>query len=281
MPEAADARPGLLRKLRVHPLGPLGIGLLIALIVAGICASWLAPHDPARQQLLAFLRPPGADHWLGTDHLGRDLLSRILFGLGMSVVIAGAGTLAAMAIGATLGLVAGGRGGVLDAFLMRAVDLQLSVPFLLIAIMWMAFIGHGLADLIWVTALYGWVPFARVTRDVGASLRSRDFVSAAKALGATPARVLFRHIAPQLLPEIIILTTFGLGRAIILESSLGFLGLSLPPPTPTLGGMISEGRAYLTTAWWLTTFPGLAIVVFVLAASMAGDALRDVLDPKT
>lgn len=266
----------------------LTVGLVLSAIVAllAVLAPLVTEHDPARQNLLHFLKPPGhqieggARFLAGTDHLGRDLLSRILHGLRLSLVVAGIGTVISTVLGSLVGLLSGTLGGFWDSLVMRAVDFQLSIPFLLIAILWVALVGNTIRDLVIVVVIYGWVAFARVARDLASTLRQKEYVLAAAALGASRARVMFRHIAPQIVPQLIVVLSFTLGRAVILESSLGFLGMGLPPPTPTLGGLVGDGRAYITTAWWLATFPGLTILLVVLAASFAGDGLRDLLDPK-
>jgi peptide/nickel transport system permease protein len=256
------------------------------LILAALATPLLTRFAPNRTDFVANLKAPGWEdtngvtRLVGTDQFGRDVFSRLLHGLRVSLVVAGLGTLGAASVGTALGLLASSSKGLVSTLIMRLVDLQLSVPFLLIAVMWVAFIGKSMADLVAVVTLFGWVPFTRVIRDRSLVLRSMEYVTAARALGASAARVTLRHLAPQLVPELLIVGTFMLGRAVILESSLGFLGLSIPPPTATLGGMVNDGRNYLLTAWWLTTAPGVVILLLVLGASLAGDALRDILDPK-
>lgn len=276
----------LAARIARRPMAVWGLVLIVATVLLAVAAPLISSHEPTQQNLLAFLRPPGyetADRTflLGTDQLGRDVLSRILFGLRLSLLIAGAGSALACILGTTLGLAAGASSGSLDAVLMRVVDFQLSIPFLLIAILWVSLVGNTMLDLIIVVGIYGWVPFARIARDISLSVRRKEFVVAAAALGATRPRIILRHISPQVLPQILIVLSLTLGRAVVLEASLGFLGLGLPPPAPTLGGMIGDGRSYLTTAWWLATFPGIALFLVVIGASFAGDGLRDVLDPKT
>lgn len=271
----------LARRLVIqNRLGAIGLALGLLVVALALLAPVLTNRGPTQQSLLQSLKPPDASNILGTDHLGRDVLARTLFGLRVSLLIAVAGAIGAALVGGAIGLVAGARRGVIDIALMRLVDFQLSIPFLLVAIMWIAFVGNSLFDLVIVVVIYAWVPFARVVRDRTLVIVQKEFVTSAVALGASQARVILRHIAPHLIPDLVIIGTMVVGRAVILESSLGFLGLSVPPPTPTLGGMIGEARNYLTVAWWMATFPGLAILAIVLGVSLAGDGLRDALDPR-
>lgn len=280
-------RRSALSRLLQRPAGIAGLLIVALLMISAAAAPLLTNYQPNRTNFVANLLPPmgagpsdGPVHVLGTDQFGRDVFTRVLYGLRVSLIVAGLGTLGAALVGGLLGLVAGMSRGILGTLIMRLVDLQLSIPFLLIAVMWVAFLGRSMADLVAVVTVFGWVPFARVIRDRTQLLRRMEYVTAATALGASNVRITLRHVAPQLIPEILILGTFMLGRAVILESSLGFLGLSIPPPIATLGGMVNEGRNYLNSAWWLTTMPGIIIILLVLGASLAGDALRDVLEPK-
>lgn len=280
-------RKSVLSRLLERPSGIAGLLLVALLMISAAAAPLLTNYQPNRTNFVSNLLPPmSADpsgspvHILGTDQFGRDVFTRVLYGLRVSLIVAGLGTLGAALVGGALGLVAGMSRGILGTLIMRLVDLQLSIPFLLIAVMWVAFLGRSMADLVAVVTVFGWVPFARVIRDRTQLLRRMEYVTAATALGASNIRITLRHVTPQLIPEILILGTFMLGRAVILESSLGFLGLSIPPPIATLGGMVNEGRNYLNSAWWLTSMPGVIIILLVLGASLAGDALRDVLEPK-
>ena len=279
------SRRPLYRLLRRSRAGIAGALLFLALCIVAMLAPILSPFDPLQQDLLSPLRAPGAvvgnrKHMLGTDQFGRDVLSRLMSGLRVSLAVAGLGVVGSAILGSVVGIIAGANGGGVDSVLMRAVDFQLSIPFLLIAILWVAFVGSSLVDIVAVVVLNGWVLFARVVRGKSLSVRASEFVLAATALGASPIRIVVKHMTPQVFPEIAIVATFLVGRAVLLESSLGFLALGIPPPTPTLGSMISEGRNYLSSAWWLTTFPGAAITLFVLAVNLLGDGLRDALDPK-
>ena len=217
---------------------------------------------------------------LGTDPLGRDVLSRIVYGARTSLLLALGSVLIAAVIGVTLGLVSGWAGGRVDAAIMSAVEAQLSLPYLLFAIAFMALLGSSLTNLVIVLVLRSWVVYAQLVRVSVLSMKTREFVTVAVALGARGSRILFRHIAPNVIAPALVISSFQLAELIIVESSLGFLGLGVPPPTPSWGSMLSQGREYLGSAWWLVTFPGLAIILAVLGANLFGDALRDALDPR-
>jgi ABC-type dipeptide/oligopeptide/nickel transport system permease subunit len=278
-----DARLAVPRAWRAIGVG--GVLILLAIVVA-VFAPALAPHEATAFDLLHRLAPPAWDtggswkHPLGTDPLGRDVLSRIIYGARTSLAIAGAAMLAAAAVGIVLGLVSGYAGSWADALIMRLADIQLSFPYLLLAIAVMALLQPSLVNLILVLVLRSWVVYARLVRVVTRSAREREFVTAARALGAGGARIVFRHIAPNVVGPAIVVSSFQLAELIILESSLSFLGLGVQPPTPSWGSMVSEGRAYISSAWWLSAFPGLAIVLAVLGANLTGDALRRALDPR-
>jgi ABC-type dipeptide/oligopeptide/nickel transport system permease subunit len=266
-------------------IGAGGVVILAAVVVAAF-APVLAPHDITAFDLLHRLAPPAWaaggswTHPLGTDLLGRDVLSRIIYGTRTSLALAGAAMLVAAAVGIVLGLVSGYAGSWADALIMRLADIQLSFPYLLLAIAVMALLKPSLVNLIVVLVLRSWVVYARLVRVVTRSAREREFVTAARALGSGGARIVFRHIAPNVVGPAIVVSSFQLAELIIVESSLSFLGLGVQPPTPSWGSMVSEGRAYISSAWWLSAFPGLAIVLAVLAANLTGDALRRALDPR-
>ena len=207
-------------------------------------------------------------------------MSRIVYGARTSLLLALSSVILAAAIGVTLGLVSGWAGGRTDAAIMSVVEAQLSLPYLLMAIAFMALLGPSLVNLVVVLVLRSWVVYARLVRVAVLSMKSREFVTVAVALGAGDARILFRHIAPNVLAPALVVSSFQLAELIIVESSLGFLGLGVPPPIPSWGSMLSQGREYIATAWWLVTFPGVAIIVTVLGANLFGDALRDALDPR-
>jgi peptide/nickel transport system permease protein len=266
-------------------LGPGGV-VLAAIVLAAILAPSLAPHTPTAFDLGQRLVPPVWSarstwvHPLGTDPLGRDVLTRVLYGARTSLAVAGTAVLLAATLGILLGLVSGYAGGWADALIMRLADIQLSFPYLLLAIAVMALLRPSLVNLIVVLIMRSWVVYARLIRVVTLSAREREFVTAARALGGGGARIVFRHIAPNVIGPSIVVSSFQLAELIIVESSLSFLGLGVQPPTPSWGGMVSEGREYIASAWWLAASPGLAIVLTVLGANLFGDALRRSLDPR-
>jgi len=266
-------------------IGPGGV-VVVAVVVVALLAPALAPHGLGTFDLAHRLAPPiwsGNGDWshpLGTDTLGRDILSRILFGARTSLGVAGAAVLVAAALGILLGLFSGYAGSWPDVVIMRLADIQLSFPYLLLAIAVMAFLKPSLLNLVIVLVLRSWVVYARLIRVVTLSAKERDFVTAARAVGDSGLRIVFRHIAPNVVGPAIIVSSFQLAELIIVESSLSFLGLGVQPPTPSWGGMISEGREYVGSAWWLSAIPGLAIAVTVLGANLFGDALRRSLDPR-
>jgi peptide/nickel transport system permease protein len=263
-----------------------GLGVIAAAVVVAAFAPALAPSDPVKNRLLDRLTPPmwaqggSARHPLGTDTLGRDVLSRLLHGARISLIVGLAAVLVAGVVGVGLGLVAGYRGGWADDLLMRLGDIQLAFPVLLLGVVVIAVLGASLVNMILVLGASGWVTYARIARGETLSLKERDFVAAARALGAPARHVVARHLLPNVLPSLMVVTTFSVARTIIAEASLSFLGLGLPPPTPSWGAMLDEGRNYITTGWWLALFPGLAILLLVLAINLCGDWLRDALDPR-
>jgi peptide/nickel transport system permease protein len=262
------------------------VGVFIGLLaVLAIAAPLIAPHNPERGSLRARLKPPtleapdGRAHLLGTDHLGRDVLSRMVFGTRVSLTIGFAAVAVGGLVGGLLGLVAGFRGGWLDEAIMTIADAQLAFPFILLAIGIIAVLGPSFPNLIIVVGLSGWVTYARVLRSQVLSLRQRDFVSAILGLGGSVPRILVRHILPNVASTFMVIATLELARAIVLEATLSFLGLGIQPPTPSWGGMIHEGREYLDSAWWISVWPGLLLMLTSLVVSRTGDWLRDVLDP--
>jgi len=263
-----------------------GLTVLAVMAGAALLAPQIAPWDPARQMLVKRLRPPAwearglREHPLGTDHLGRDILSRIVYGGRISLGVGlSAVTLSAL-IGVTLGLLAGFHGGRVDAVIMRIADVFLSIPYILLAMGVVFALGPSLFNVILVMAVTRWVQFARIVRADVLSIREREFVSGARARGNRSLRLLLRHVLPNALTPIIVVATLELAFMIIYESALSFLGLGVQPPTPTWGWMLADGRNYIATAWWLATFPGLAIMLTVLAVNLLGDWLRDTLDPR-
>ena len=274
-----------LRARRTARLAMAGFAFVLLLGAVAMAAPWLAPHDPTRQSLRDRLAPPtleapdGRARLLGTDHLGRDVLSRVIYGARVSLVVGLSAVVVGGALGATLGIAAGFRCGFADSVIMTLADAQLAFPFILLAIGIIAVLGPSFPTLIVVIGLSGWVSYARILRSQVLVLRSREFVDAIHALGGSVARVIARHILPNVLSSLVVIATLELARAIVLEATLSFLGLGIQPPTPSWGGMIHEGREYLDTAWWISTFPGAVLMLASLVVSRTGDWLRDLLDP--
>jgi len=250
-------------------------------------APLLAPHDPCHQELADRLQPPfwleggSWEYPLGTDDLGRDILSRMIYGMRISLLVGGLALLLSGAIGVVLGLVSGYFGGWVDDLLMRVCDVQLSIPLTLLAIAVIAVVGSSLPTLIGVLGLTQWVMYARVVRGEALSIREKEFVEASRAIGATDLRIIRTCVLPNVLPTILVTATLRMATVIMIEAGLSYLGLGIQPPDPSLGSMLSDGRQYLATAWWLGTFPGLAIMLIVLGINLLGDGLRDLLDPRS
>lgn len=262
----------------------IGAFLVAIVALAAIFAPWVAPHDPAAQATRDRLLPPVLlggtwDHPLGTDPLGRDLLSRIIYGSRISILLGLASVLGAGAIGLILGTLAGYFGGALDAIIMRIVDLQMAIPFLVLALAVLAALGPGLTNLVIVLVVTGWVIYARVMRAQVLSVKNLEYITAARALGMRHFGILLRHAVPAAIPALTVISTVQVGTMILTEASLSFLGLGVPPDIPTWGSIAADGRAYMTTAWWVTTLPGFAIFLTVMGVNFLGDWLRDVLDP--
>jgi peptide/nickel transport system permease protein len=270
----------VIARLRRDAAALAGIVIIAAAVVSAGLAPALAPGDPIKNSLLDRLSPPSAAHPLGTDTLGRDVASRLLYGARVSLVVGLSAVLLAGALGIALGLVSGWYRGWLDDLVMRVGDVQLAFPVLVLAVAVLAVLGGSLTNLIVVLGATGWITYARIVRGEVLTLRERDFVAAARALGAADSWILRRHLLPNVLPPITVVATFSVARTIIAEASLSFLGLGIPAPEPSWGAMLDEGRNYITTGWWLALFPGLAILLLVLGINLVGDWLRDLLDPR-
>ena len=286
LPSERRGLGALARRVLRSPSGALGTVLLAVFLAAAFGASWMTPYDPAAQDLRATVQPPslspvrGSVHLLGTDQLGRDILSRLLVGLRISLLVALAVVPLSLLLGLTTGMVTGYRGGWLDLALMRVVDAQLAIPTLLLMVAVVAVLGSGLPQIVLVLVIAGWPSYARVVRAEVMALREREFVAAARAVGASDARILARHVLDNLLPTILVLATLQLPVVIVLEAALSFLGLGIQPPTPSLGQMLGHSQEVVWRAWWMPTIPGVAITLLVLAFNLMGDRLRDVLDPR-
>jgi peptide/nickel transport system permease protein len=276
-----------MRRLARRRTALFGLIVVTIVVVTALAAPWLSPFDPIDQDIGdRRLKPPGWHddagrmHVLGTDHLGRDVLARIVFGARPALMVGVAAVAISGVLGMAAGLTSGYFGGRVDDVLMRLGDIQLAFPFILLAIAVIGVLGPSLTTIIVVIGVSSWVVYARVVRGAVLSLREREFVQAVQALGSGDSRVLLRHILPNVLTPWLVVATLDMARVIVIESALSFLGLGVQPPAPTWGGMLADGRVYISTAWWLATFPGLAILVTVLGINLFGDGLRDTLDPR-
>lgn len=261
----------------------LGGGIVLVLVIMGVLAPVISPFDPNKQNLLGAMQAPqwlAGAHFLGTDHVGRDILSRIFYGARISLVIAITVVVISGIVGVGLGAISGYFAGKIDFAIQKLVEVVWAFPPLLLAIAIMAFFGQGLGILIFALVIQRWIPYCRVARGQALSLRSRDFVHAARSLGARNTRIVMKHILPNLMQAATVIGTFAMATAIIAEASLSFLGLGVPPSIPTWGGMLADGRAYISTSWWLALFPGLCIFFTVLGINLLGDGMRDIFDPR-
>jgi peptide/nickel transport system permease protein len=271
----------------VRALTPVRISALVvaAALACAVAPHLLAPADPNTVQLLARFAPPfsrsafGGAHVLGTDQLGRDILSRLVYGARTSMLIAGAAVLFAGVLGTLLGLTAAIRGGLADHLIMRLADMQFAFPFILLAITIIGIFGQSIPNVILVVGLSNWVAYARVVRAETLAVREKAYVEAARALGMTVPRIVRRHVFPNVCASLIVIATFGMAASILAEAGLSFLGLGVPLKMPSWGGMLADGRQYLDTEYWLALFPGATLFLTVLAVNLLGDGLRDALDP--
>ena len=283
-PGSSGAFARVRHALRRWPIIPVLI--LTTLAVCGVFAPWIAPHDPTLADLRARNAPPvwmeggSSEHLLGADPLGRDLLSRIIHGARVSLLVAGVSIGAGIAVGVGGGLVSGYYGGILDEFIMRLADVSRAVPYILIALVVAIVFGQSLGAILGILAFATWPVFARQVRAETLVLKETDYVSLARVSGASTTRILFRHILPGVMNTITVVATLQVGALILTESILSFLGAGIPPPTPAWGVMVADGKEYLTQAWWVSFFPGMAIFLTVLGLNFMGDWLRDFLDPR-
>jgi peptide/nickel transport system permease protein len=280
-----DARR-LWRSLLAAKWPVLALAILVVVTIVAAFGPWLAPLDPARQSIASRLAEPlstaqGVTHWLGSDVLGRDVLSRLLYGARISLLVGLAAIAVGGVIGIVAGLLAGFFGGWVDDLTMRLADMQLAFPFILLAIMFLVVLGPGVGNLILVLGIGQWVTYARIVRAETLALREKEFVEAARALGDSTASILFRTILPNIVAPLTVIASFNVASVILTEAALSFLGLGVPPSVPTWGSMLAESRdTLLANKWWLAVFPGLAIMLTVLSFNILGDWLRDVLDPR-
>ncbi|WP_432090203.1 ABC transporter permease [Streptomyces sp. NRRL F-5630] len=285
-PATASTRAAAVRSLLRNKLAVAALAFLLLVLVCAVLAPLIAPANPNAQDLLARLKPPAwqdggsSAHLLGTDQLGRDLLSRVIYGTRVSLMVGAGAALLAGVLGTLAGLAAGYFGGWTDRLLMRLADVQLAFPAILLALAVVGFVGSGLWYVILVLGITGWVSYARVVRSEVLSLRTRDFVTEAHAIGVRHPTIMRRHLLPNVMAPLATIGTLHIAAAIVAEASLSYLGLGVPKETVTWGAMLADGQLYLGTSWWVAVFPGIALMLTSLAVNITGDALRDVADPK-
>jgi peptide/nickel transport system permease protein len=258
----------------------IGLVLLLVMTVAAVLAPLLAPYNPVEQHILDRLQPPSAEYLLGTDHYGRDILSRVIWGSRISLVIGVSSIVLGMIVGGAFGLVAGYKGGLTDNIIMRVMDVFMSFPTLIMGLLIVAMLGASLFNLIVAIALTVVPRFARIARAPTVTVKQRDFVEAARAMGFSDIRIMLVHILPNILGEILVMASLWIATAVRIEASLSFIGLGVKPPTSTWGGMIREGFGFILDAPWMSIYPGAVILITVFAFNMLGDGLRDAMDPK-
>ena len=279
---AISLRHRITGNARSNPLAAVGVLLVILFVICAVFAPWIAPQDPAAIDLPARLNAASHAHWFGTDELGRDILSRVIYGARISMLVGGFVVLTSLASGLIIGSVAGYYGGAIDRFVnIVLMNAFLSFPGILIAIAFIAFRGPGVFNLVVALSLGGWVGYARLVRGQVLAAREREFVEAARALGATDLRIIVRHILPNIIQPVIVQAAIGMAGAILAEATMSFLGLGVPPPTASWGTMLNDGRVYLFEAPHLVLFPAVAVMLAVLSFNFIGDALRDYLDPRS
>lgn len=278
--------PSALRSLLANKAGALGLLILLLIVLAALAAPQLAPSDPLQRDLALKLLPPAwmdggsSTHWLGTDSQGRDLLSRIVYGTRSSLTVGLATVVLSGAIGLALGVAAGFAGGWVDAVIMRVIDAMLAIPTMLFMLVIALVAGSGILPLVGVIAATSWVSYARLVRAEVLRVKEMEFVGAARISGVSPARIVVRHLIPNVMSSFIVISALNVGSVILAESALSFLGFGIQPPQISWGQMLSDGRQYLATSWWVATFPGVAITLTVLSIILIGDWLRDYLDPR-
>ena len=275
------------RRFALNPAALVGSLILLVMVSTAVAAPWVAPHDPAKQSLLRRFTPPmwqaggNAAYPLGTDQVGRDVLSRIIHGARISLLVGVAAVLVSLAVGVSMGLVSGFLGGKVDTVIGTIVDVWLSFPQILLALAFVAALGPSLVTIIVVLGFTGWERYARVVRAEVMALREKEFVEAARAIGVGRLRIIVRHVLPNTVSSIVVMSSLQVAQAILAEAALSFLGVGSGSSHPTWGQMIALGRDFVTVAWWLATLPGIAILLTVLAINLVGDRLRDALDPRT
>jgi len=278
----AAMKTGIWRMARNNPLAGAGVALVLLFTVLAVFAPWLAPQDPAHIELAVRLSGPSAAHWFGADELGRDIFSRLIYGARISMLVGASVVTFSLLLGLMVGSIAGYYGGRIDRFAnVIVMNAFLSFPGILLAIAFVAFLGHGIFHLILALSIGGWVGYARLVRAQVLAVREREFVEAARALGARDGRILVRHILPNIIQPVIVQAAIGMAGAVLAEATMSFLGLGVPPPTASWGAMLNDGRSHLFDAPHLVLFPAATVILAVLAFNFIGDALRDYLDPRS
>lgn len=267
-------------RFKQNKLALLGLIIVLLLSIQALLAPVVAPYDPTKQDIIHRLEPPSLRHLLGTDELGRDVFSRILYGTRISLAVGFVAVGVAVLIGTLLGLWAGFFGGWIDSIIMRFVDVMLCFPTFFLILMVIAFLPPNIFNVMLVIGLTSWPGLSRLVRGECLSMREREFIQAAKLVGLRNRRIIFVHLLPNVFTPVLVSATLGIGSAILTESALSFLGLGVQPPTPSWGNILTSGKDYIHSAWWLSLFPGLAILITVLAYNLLGEGLRDILDPK-
>lgn len=267
------------RRLRANKLGMLGLAITLFLVFCAIFAPLLATHDPYEPLLTARLTAPGGEYWMGSDELGRDIFSRIIYGTRLTLLIVVLVIVTAAPIGLLVGTTSGYFGGWVDRVFMRVTDVFLAIPKLLLALAFVAALGPGIVNAALAITMTAWPPYARLARAETLTVRSSDYVAAIKLAGASPFRIIWRHISPMCMSSLVVRMTFDMAGIILISAGLGFIGLGARPPSPEWGAMISTGRQFIFDQWWVAAMPGIAIFVVSLGFNLLGDALRDILDP--
>lgn len=265
---------------RANPTALVGLGIIVLLLLTALFAPLLATHSPTAQVLADRLQPPSAEHWLGTDELGRDIYSRIVYGSRLTLYIIGIVAVIVGPVGLAVGTIAGYMGGWVDRVLMRITDIFLAFPRLILALAFVAALGPGIENAVIAIAITVWPPYARMARAETLTIRQADYIAAVRIQGASTARIVGRHVVPMCMSSLIVRLTLDMAGIILTAAGLGFLGLGAQPPLPEWGAMISSGRQYLLEQWWVATMPGLAIFITSLGFNLLGDGLRDTLDPR-
>jgi peptide/nickel transport system permease protein len=273
-------RRGLMLRMAGNERVVVGCAVLLAIVLVAIFAGQLAPYEPNAQILTARLGSPSSAHLFGSDQLGRDVLSRVIWGSRVSPGVGFSSVVITIVIGTAIGIAAGYAGGWIDGALMRFVDIFISIPVFMLLLTIVAIYGSNVPLLITFIGVSAFPGAARIVRAEVLSLKPREFITASRVIGSTPWRIMVRHILPNILPILIVSATLRVGAAILTEAGLSYFGLGVPPPAPTWGGMVADGRTSLDTAWWVSTFPGVALLVVVMATNVVGDGLRDVFDPR-